>query len=129
MQAVSDQVVWVHVAVHAHVGTSRSQVAHHSARAWPEVLEGILSVDTALNGMTLGKVNSNHQFCLLCKQLRVSSSSCIQPCLLCNEVEVTTFIALRSVCCALQVQRAIALHIAGTRVLQQLDGSMRSVSP
>ena len=49
----ADQVVWVHVAVHAHVGTARSQVAHHSAGAWPEVLERVLCIDSALNGVSL----------------------------------------------------------------------------
>ena len=49
----TDQVVWVHVAVHADIGPTRSQITHHPARARPEVLEGVLSVDSAFNGMTL----------------------------------------------------------------------------
>ena len=50
---MTDQVVRVHVAVHAHIGPSRGQVANHPAWTRPEVLEGVFSIDSALNGMTL----------------------------------------------------------------------------
>lgn len=49
----TDQVVGVHVAVHAYIGTPRGQVAHHPARPRPEVLEGVLCIDAALDGVTL----------------------------------------------------------------------------
>jgi len=50
---MTDQVVRVHVAVHAHIGASRGQVAHHTARTWPEILKWVLSIDSALNCMAL----------------------------------------------------------------------------
>lgn len=49
----TDQVVWVHVAVHAYIGAPRGQVAHHPAGPRPEVLEGVLCIDATLNGVTL----------------------------------------------------------------------------
>lgn len=49
----TDQVVGVHVAVHAYIGAPRGQVAHHPARPRPEVLEGVLCIDATLNGVTL----------------------------------------------------------------------------
>lgn len=50
---VSYQVVRVEVGVHAYIGAPGSQVANHSARTRPEVLEWILCIDTALYGMAL----------------------------------------------------------------------------
>lgn len=50
---MTDQVIWVHVAVHAHIGPTRGQVANHTARTWPEILEWVLSIDSALNCMAL----------------------------------------------------------------------------
>lgn len=50
---MTDQVIWVHVAVHAHIGPTRSQVANHTARTRPEVLEWVLGIDSALNCMAL----------------------------------------------------------------------------
>ena len=47
------QVVGVHVAVHAHVGPAGRQVPDYAPRARPEVLERVLRVDAALNGVPL----------------------------------------------------------------------------
>ena len=47
------QVVWVEVAVHAHMGPARGQVPHDTPWAGPEVGERILCIDAALNGMPL----------------------------------------------------------------------------
>jgi len=50
---MSHQVVGIHVAVHADVGTSGRKVANDTARARPEVFERVLSVDAALYCMPL----------------------------------------------------------------------------
>mmetsp|Transcript_32913 Transcript_32913/g.72695 ORF Transcript_32913/g.72695 Transcript_32913/m.72695 type:complete len:291 (-) Transcript_32913:657-1529(-) len=47
------QVLGVHVAVHAHMGATGGKVGGHAAGTGAEVLEWILGVDTALNGVTL----------------------------------------------------------------------------
>lgn len=47
------QVVWVHMAVHPDMWASRRQVADDTAGTRPEILEGILRVDAALDGMPL----------------------------------------------------------------------------
>ena len=47
------QVVGVQVAVHAHMGATRGQVADDSPRAGPEVGKGVLCIDAALDGVPL----------------------------------------------------------------------------
>ena len=49
----ADQVVWIYVAVHADVWASRCQIANDAARARPEVLEGVLCIDSAFDCVTL----------------------------------------------------------------------------
>jgi hypothetical protein len=47
------QIIRIHVAVHPDVGATRCQIANDPTRAWPEVLEGVLSVDAAFNRVSL----------------------------------------------------------------------------
>ena len=49
----ADQVIWIDVAVHANMWASRCQIANDAARAGPEVLEGVLCIDSALDCVTL----------------------------------------------------------------------------
>lgn len=53
------QIVGVEVGVHADIRPPRGQVPHHPPWARPEVLEGVLSIDAALDGMPLHCIAHN----------------------------------------------------------------------
>ena len=49
------------MAVHADVGAPRRQVPDDAPGTWPEVLEGVLRVDAALDGMPLQSSPKKYQ--------------------------------------------------------------------
>ena len=56
------QVVWVHVAVHPHVRPARRKVPDHATRTRSEVLERVLRVDAAFDGVPLSWKSMSETF-------------------------------------------------------------------
>ena len=50
---MTHKVVWIEVGVHTDMGSAGGKVPNDPSRARSEILEGVLCIDAALNGMAL----------------------------------------------------------------------------